>query len=123
VPGLDPEKPLDEQFRHEAAAVWVARLRQHGIAAHARVPVAELMADPEVRRRGLSVSQAVDGVGETTAPGLPLRLSRTPMRLGEPPHRPGADAGPLLESVGLADQLAALERAWVLQVHDLPSAW
>ena len=123
VPGLDLDQPLDEQFRHEAAAVWVARLRQHGIAAHVRVPVAELMADPDVRRRGLSVSQSVDGVGQTTAPGLPMRLSRTPMRLGEPPHQPGADAGSLLESVGLADQLAPLERAWVLQVHDLPSAW
>jgi len=103
--------------------VWVARLRARGIAAQVRVPVAELMLDPYVRRRGLSVSQQVDGVGETTAPGLPVRLSQTPMRLGGPPRRPGSDAASILQELGLAEELAELENAWVLQVNDLNSAW
>jgi len=87
------------------------------------VPVGELMQDAYVRGRGLSVSQEVDGVGTTTAPGLSVRLSRTPMRLGEPTHRPGADAAKILGRLDMADELAKLEKAWVLQVNDLPPAW
>ena len=69
------------------------------------------------------MSQDIDGIGETTAPGLPVRLSRTPMRLGDPPHQPGADAPRILAELGLGEELPKLEKAWVLQVADLPSAW
>jgi len=81
------------------------------------------MVDDYVKARGLSVTQHVDGAGETTAPGLPVRLSRTPMRLGDPPRRPGSDAAALLEHIGLQAELPKLENAWVLQVNDLPAAW
>ncbi|TMF00394.1 MAG: hypothetical protein E6I52_13685 [Chloroflexi bacterium] len=87
------------------------------------MPVGELMVDDYVKARGLSVTQHVDGVGDTTAPGLPVRLSRTPMRLGDPPRRPGSDAAAILEQVGLKEELPKLENAWVLQVNDLPAAW
>jgi crotonobetainyl-CoA:carnitine CoA-transferase CaiB-like acyl-CoA transferase len=86
------------------------------------VHVKDLMADPNVKARGLSVSQHVENVGETTAPGLSVRLSRTPMRLGEP-HQPGSDAEAILTELGIADELDKLEKAWLLQVHDLPRAW
>src|SRR5205823_4563212 len=121
--GADPstlEQTLEAQFARCEAEVWVDRLRGRGIAAHKRVPVAELMADPYVRERGLSVCQVVDGVGETTAPGLPVTLSRTPMRMGDPPHRPGSDAPRILDEIGMADDLSKLEQAWVLEVNDLP---
>jgi crotonobetainyl-CoA:carnitine CoA-transferase CaiB-like acyl-CoA transferase len=114
---------LESQFRQAPAETWVQRLRDHGIPAQLRVPVAELMVDPYVRRRGLSVSQQVEGVGETTAPGLPVRLSRTPMRVGAAPHRPGSDAPAILQELGLQEELPKLEKAWVLQANDLPSAW
>ena len=45
------------------------------------------------------------------------------MRIGDPPHKPGSDAPRILEEIGMADQLATLEKAWVLQVNDLPPAW
>ena len=126
--GINPtdpelEKSLAEQFGRESADAWVERLRKHGIAAQVRVPVGELMVDDYVKARGLSVTQHVDGVGDTTAPGLPVRLSRTPMRLGDPPRRPGSDAAAILEQVGLTEELPKLENAWVLQVNDLPAAW
>ena len=114
---------LSTAFESDTAAVWVRRLRAAGISAQAVVPVGELMQDGYVRRRGLSVSQEVDGIGTTTAPGLSVRLSRTPMRLGEPSHRPGADAARILQRIGMGDELAKLEKAWVLQVNDLPPAW
>jgi len=101
----------------------VARLRAAGIAAQARVPVAELMTDPYVRQRGLSVAQEVEGVGETIAPGLPVKLSRTPMRVGDPPRRPGSNAADILAELGMHNELDKLENAWVLQVNDLPPAW
>ena len=70
----------------------------------------------------MGVKHVVEGVGETTAPGLSVRFSGTPMRLGEI-HRPGSDAPAILERIGMADQLEKLEKAWVLQAHDLPPAW
>jgi len=122
VDGLTPDN-LEVKFKQEPATVWVERLQQHGIPAQMRVPVEELMVDPYVIQRGLSVSQQVDGVGETTAPGLPARLSRTPMRLGAVTGRPGSDAANILAELGLREELPKLEKAWVLQVNDLPSAW
>jgi hypothetical protein len=114
---------LSTAFEGGPAGAWVQRLGAAGIAAQAVVPVGELMQDGYVRRRGLSVSQEVEGVGTTTAPGLSVRLSHTPMRLGEPSHRPGADAARILQRIGIGDQLDKLEKAWVLQVNDLPPAW
>jgi crotonobetainyl-CoA:carnitine CoA-transferase CaiB-like acyl-CoA transferase len=122
VDGLTSDN-LEAKFKQEPANVWVQRLQQHGIPAQMRMPVAELMVDPYVIRRGLSVCQQVDGVGETTAPGLPVRLSRTPMRLGAVTGRPGSDAADILTELGLQEELSKLEKAWVLQVNDLPSAW
>jgi crotonobetainyl-CoA:carnitine CoA-transferase CaiB-like acyl-CoA transferase len=80
---------LEVQFAALPAAAWADRLRQAGVSTHALVPVAELMIDPWVRSHGLSVTQTVEGVGNVTMPGLSVRLSDTPMRLGDPPHRPG----------------------------------
>jgi crotonobetainyl-CoA:carnitine CoA-transferase CaiB-like acyl-CoA transferase len=117
------EHALEAQFAELPAAVWVDRLRQAGVSAHVVVPVAELMADPWVRSQGLSVTQTVEGVGDVTMPGLSVRLSATPMRLGGPPHRPGSDAEPILQELGMAEALPALARAWMLQISDLPSAW
>jgi crotonobetainyl-CoA:carnitine CoA-transferase CaiB-like acyl-CoA transferase len=120
--GTKLESLLEETFPGEPAATWVQRLCDAGIAAQAVAPVAELMQDENVKRRGLSVSRDVEGAGETTAPGLSVHFSRTPMRLGEP-HRPGSDAAAILQRIGMGDRLAKLEQAWVLQVNDLPPAW
>jgi crotonobetainyl-CoA:carnitine CoA-transferase CaiB-like acyl-CoA transferase len=122
VDGLTPDN-LEVKFKQEPAHVWVERLQQHGVPAQMRVPVDELMVDAYVIQRGLSVSQQVDGVGETTAPGLPAKLSRTPMRLGAVTGRPGSDAANILAELGLQEELPKLEKAWVLQVNDLPAAW
>jgi crotonobetainyl-CoA:carnitine CoA-transferase CaiB-like acyl-CoA transferase len=113
---------LESRFETETAETWVNRIRDTGLSAQGVVHVKDLMTDPYVIRRGLSVSQHVEGVGQTTAPGLSVHLSRTPMRLGEP-HQPGGDAEAILTELGMVDQLSKLENAWVLQAHDLPKAW
>ena len=114
---------LETQFAELPAAVWGERLRQAGISAHAVVPVAETMVDPWVRSHCLSVMQTVEDVDKVTIPGLSVRLSDTPMRLGSPPYRPGSDAEAILQELGIAEAMPALAQAWVLQTSDLPSAW
>jgi crotonobetainyl-CoA:carnitine CoA-transferase CaiB-like acyl-CoA transferase len=87
------------------------------------VPIAEVMADPAARERGLSVTQEVAGAGSCTMPGVSPRLSDTPALVGRPPVRPGESAREVLASVGLAGRLDALERRWVVRATDLPAAW
>ena len=114
---------LEARFAELPAAVWVDRLRQAGVSAHAVVPVAELMADPWVRSQGLSVTQTVEDVGEVTMPGLSVRCR--PRRCAWAARRTGRGPmpRPSCTRVGMADALPALARAWVLQTADLPSAW
>ena len=114
---------LEQQFGRQPASVWVTRLREAGLSAQEVVPVARLMADPSVRAQGLSLEQDVEGLGPATMPGPSVHLSDTPMRAGDRVHVPGSDAQAILDELGLGDQLAALERAWVLQASDLPPAW
>src|SRR5690606_665763 len=122
--GLDEisEATLEEKFGAGKAAGWVQSVRDAGLSAQEVVHGKDLMVDPYVKARGLSVTQDVEGVGLTTAPGVSVRLSRTPMRVGEP-RQPGGDAKAILAELGMADELEKLERAWVLQSQDLPKAW
>jgi crotonobetainyl-CoA:carnitine CoA-transferase CaiB-like acyl-CoA transferase len=114
---------LETAFAASDAAAVVDRLTAADIAAHVVVPIAELMTDPLVRSRGLSVTQQVVGAGSCTMPGVSVRLSDTPARVGRPPGRPGDDAETVLSAVGMADRLDALERRWVVRATDLPAAW
>ncbi len=114
---------LETAFAGADAATVIGRLTAAGIAAHVVVPIAELMTDALVRSRGLSVTQPVAGAGNCTMPGVSVRLSGTPARVGHPPGRPGDDATTVLAAVGLADRLDKLERGWVVRATDLPAAW
>jgi crotonobetainyl-CoA:carnitine CoA-transferase CaiB-like acyl-CoA transferase len=114
---------LEAAFAGSEAGTVVDRLTAADIAAHVVVPVADLMTDALVRSRGLSVTQQVVGAGSCTMPGVSVRLSGTPARVGRPPGRPGDDAEAVLAAVGMADRLDALERAWVVRATDLPPAW
>jgi crotonobetainyl-CoA:carnitine CoA-transferase CaiB-like acyl-CoA transferase len=114
---------LEAAFAESDARTVVDLLVAADIAAHVVVPVGELMTDPLVRSRGLSVTQQVVGAGGCTMPGVSARLSDTPARVGDAPRRPGEDAAAVLAAVGLADRLEALERGWVVRATDLPAAW
>ena len=121
--GDDLAAALAAAFATSDAQALVDRLAAADIAAHAVVPVADLMADTLVRSRGLSVTQEVENAGSCTMPGVSVRLSDTPARVGRAPRRPGADAAAVLAEVGLAERLEALERGWVVRATDLPAAW
>ena len=87
------------------------------------MPIAEVMADPVARERGLSVTQEVPGTGSCTMPGVSPRLSDYPGAGRPPAAPPGGTAEEVLASVGLADRLDALQRRWVVRATDLPAAW
>jgi crotonobetainyl-CoA:carnitine CoA-transferase CaiB-like acyl-CoA transferase len=127
VEGLDgidaTGSDLESRFEKADASTWVARLQAAGVAAQAVVPISDVMTDASVVKRGLSITQNVAGIGEATMPGLSVHLSKTPMRLGEYCHQPGSDGPAILEEIGMADQVGALERSWVLQTTNLPPAW
>ena len=71
------EQALEAQFAELAAAVWVDRLRQAGVSAHAVVSVAELMEDPWGRSHGLSVTQTVEDMGEVASITASATFSRS----------------------------------------------
>ncbi|MDQ7910144.1 CoA transferase [Phytohabitans sp. ZYX-F-186] len=119
-----PGDPPDLDFGSAPAAEWVAKLRAAGIAAHEVVGLAELMADPAVRARGLAVTQRSEEAGEVVMPGIAIGLTRTPARLGAPVRRPGADGPAVLAAGGYGDRdIEDLARGWVLQTAGLPSGW
>jgi crotonobetainyl-CoA:carnitine CoA-transferase CaiB-like acyl-CoA transferase len=111
VEGLEDasdEAALERRFAQEPAALWIARLRSADIGAHATAHVEDLMQDEWVRAHGLSLTQHIEGLGQMTMPGVAARLSRTPLRVGDPVHPVGADAPAVLNSIGLADELDRL---------------
>lgn len=131
--GAEPEgrreelgKLLEERFPDRPAAAWVAALQAAGLGAHEVVSLPELMTDPRVRARQMSVRQLSPEAGDVTMPGLAIKMSATPPRLGAPAHQPGADAREVLELAGLAGpprSLSELERRWAVQATRLPAGW
>ena len=114
---------LEKRFAESEAQIWVDRLVAAGISAHINVAIEDLMVDPVARARGLSITQHVEGAGACTMPGISVRLSDTPARVGEAPRIPGSDAAEVLEGLGIGDRLPALEKDWVIRTHDLAPAW
>jgi crotonobetainyl-CoA:carnitine CoA-transferase CaiB-like acyl-CoA transferase len=121
--GKGLEDALESRFAAEPVDAVVSSLEEIGVAAQPVVEVAELMEEAGVRARGLSVTQEVEGAGPCTMPGLSVHLSGTPARVGEAPHRPGADAPAILSEIGLGERTSELERSWAVRVSDLPGAW
>jgi crotonobetainyl-CoA:carnitine CoA-transferase CaiB-like acyl-CoA transferase len=111
VRGVDEsalERLMEHRLREQPTHIWESRFRAAGIGAHAIARVEDLMADPWVRSHGLSLTQTIAGVGEMTMPGVAARLSRTPVRVGEPVHPVGSDAAQILGDIGLASEVDRL---------------
>jgi crotonobetainyl-CoA:carnitine CoA-transferase CaiB-like acyl-CoA transferase len=114
---------LDALFAGRPAGHWVRLLVSGGVAAHEVISTAELMLDPYVVAKGLSIRQVSDEAGTVVLPGNPVRLFRSPMRVGYAARRPGSDAASILSDIGLEHRTDELERKWVLQLQDLPAGW
>jgi crotonobetainyl-CoA:carnitine CoA-transferase CaiB-like acyl-CoA transferase len=92
----DLEAELEARFRELPADVWIARLRAADVGAHGLVRVDELMEDAWVRAHGLSLDQDIPGLGKMRMPGVAVRMSRTPLRVGAPVRPVGADTEEVL---------------------------
>jgi len=113
---LERERVVEERFASAPSATWAARLAEVGFGAHACVTVEDLMEDPWVIAHGLSITRAHEDVGPVRTIGPSGRLSRTPVRAGDPARPPGADGPEVLEAVGLSSEVAALIDARVLVI-------
>jgi len=111
------EQALAQRLARDSVATWVARLTHAGIGAHRYLgDLDELMQDPWVVAHHLSLTREHEGMGLVTTCGPAPRLSRTPIRVGWPAPKPGADAHAILSEIGLGDRLGALIEAGVVRV-------
>jgi crotonobetainyl-CoA:carnitine CoA-transferase CaiB-like acyl-CoA transferase len=112
------EQALEQRFAGDTVDSWVARLTNAGIGAHRYLgDVEELMADPWVTAHELSLTREHDEMGLVTTCGPAPRLSRTPIRVGQPAPKPGSDAYEILSEIGLTDrEIEALIGTGVVRV-------
>jgi crotonobetainyl-CoA:carnitine CoA-transferase CaiB-like acyl-CoA transferase len=125
--GAGPDSPLAARIAAAFAAHdvehWAQALAGPAIAVQRVTSLEQLMADPLVESLGLSVRQDSPEVGEVVLPGVPFVTGSSKIRPGRVSPQPGADGRAILASVGLADRADALERAWVVQLDNLPTGW
>lgn len=115
------ERALEDALAKQPVAFWVERLPLVGAGAQGLGNVRQLMLDPWARAHALSVTQSIEGVGDVTMPGPAPRMSRTPLRVGQPVRPPGADAPMLLGRIGMADSLEALVASGAIRLPELAS--
>ncbi|MBV9597814.1 MAG: CoA transferase [Chloroflexi bacterium] len=112
-PALEAE--LTSRFLQQPATTWVKRLVAAGVAASINFEFsAEVMEDPDVKRRGLSLVRQHAEVGEVRSIAPSRRLSRTPARPSFAAPPAGWDTRELVEEAGLGDEFQQLLSRGVL---------
>ncbi|MGE3073036.1 MAG: CaiB/BaiF CoA transferase family protein [Dehalococcoidia bacterium] len=110
-----PEAELEAVFATGTMAEWVSKLRAAGAGAHEIVlDYRELMEDPWVVKRGLSITREHEGLGPVTTIAPSPKLSRTPAVPGRPAPIPGSDAASILADIGMLGDLDRLVKAGVI---------
>jgi len=86
--------------RRESRAHWLAKCEAEGIPAGPIYDVAEALADPHARARGMVQEYEHPQAGRTRALGNPVKLSRSPARLRKGSPVLGEDNETLLGELG-----------------------
>lgn len=104
------EAELERRIKMAPLATWQKRVVGiDGVAVHRVVQgTRELMDHPWVREHGLAVAREHDDMGVVTTIGPAARLSRTPLRVGNPAPALGRQTREILADVGLSDRADAL---------------
>jgi crotonobetainyl-CoA:carnitine CoA-transferase CaiB-like acyl-CoA transferase len=112
------EQALAQRFSADTVDTWVARLTSAGMGAHQYIgDLEKLMSDPWVTAHDLSLTREHEEMGLVTTCGPAPRLSRTPIRVGQPASKPGSDAYEILSEIGLTDrEIEALIEVGVVRV-------
>lgn len=122
--GAALEQALSETFRTESVENWVNRLTAADVGAHRCLfDVDALMQDSYVVANHLSATRPHDGIGNVTTTGFAPRLSRTPLRVGNPASRPGADVAEVLQSIGRQSDLDKLVASGAVKVEGIRAGW
>ena len=114
--GRDLAERLGQWCRERSTDDAVEQLVKHGMGAQGLGWLNEVMSDPVVVRRGLSVIRDHDSIGllRTTGPGPWLSHSR--VDAGPPASPPGSDAASILADVDRADDLDPLVAAGIIRI-------
>ncbi len=107
---------LQERFRQETSRVWEEKLLAAGIPCAPIQTIDQVFADPQVLARGMLVELPHPTAGTVRLAGSPLKLSRTPVQLTEPPPLLGQHTDEVLATyLGYsADKIARLREEGVI---------
>ncbi len=101
---------LEARIKRHNVAYWLAVLYKADIGAHRiEMSLADLMQDPLVRARGLSITREHEGFGQITTTAPSVRMAGMPPVPGRP-AKPGSDALSVLSEIGMRDRLEILVR-------------
>jgi crotonobetainyl-CoA:carnitine CoA-transferase CaiB-like acyl-CoA transferase len=103
--GAVTEEELQRRFATESAETWVQRLISAGLSASISYDFGtEVMEDPQVKRRGLSIVRQHQELGEVRSIGPGPRLSRTRLTPAFAAPPAGWHTRELVEEAGFGDQ-------------------
>ena len=114
---IDLAQALEQRIRQRSVDAWTNLLLAADIGAHRVIThIVDLMIDPLVRQRRLSMTREHAGIGAVTSTFSSIRMSQTPPQPGTVAAKPGADAGSVLSDIGLSAELDRLIDARVIVV-------
>jgi crotonobetainyl-CoA:carnitine CoA-transferase CaiB-like acyl-CoA transferase len=90
---------LEETFRTKPVAYWLDHLGEGGVPCGPVVTVEELFTDPHLIETEGVVELEHPSAGRVWSLGLPFTMSRTPLRVGAPAPRLGADTEAVLKEL------------------------
>ncbi len=110
------EAALAPAFRTQSVAHWCRVLEEAGVPCGPIHDIAQVVADPQVRARGMITSQDHPRAGEVVMPASPLKFSATPVEPGAPAPLLGQHTGEVLGGLlGLPEaELDELRRTAVI---------
>ena len=88
---------LQERFKARTSDAWHADLLQAGVPCSPINSIDQVFGDPQVRERKMVVELEHPTAGKVNVAGSPLKLSRTPVRMENPPPLLGQHTEELLQ--------------------------
>lgn len=113
------EAALEESFSGMARTTVLDALQRSGIAAGEKRVLADIEKDEHVRSSGLVVTRDHPNIGRVQHTGPVAQMSDTPMALGRPTPRFGADTYEILHELGYErEQVHSLERVGAIRAYE-----